>query len=235
MSRGWSTEISRGYASESQGHPISLMEIVKTNVLIDGAKQARLADFGLLAMVSDTTNLLSSTSFTQGGTPQWMSPELLDPKGFGLKDGRPTEHSDCYALGMLIYEVLSGRTPFSQQCGHPIALILKGERPERPQEVCGAWFTNEIWGMLEHCWKPSPGDRPGVGDVLQYLEDASRSWIPSSCQTVVGPSAPDPPARTFDLRAEESTDESEIYSPPQGVSSHPPRKHSKGNPNKNCF
>jgi serine/threonine protein kinase len=125
MSRGWSTEISRGYVSESQGHPLSLMEIVKTNVLIDGAKQARLADFGLLAMISDATNLLSSTSFTQGGTPQWMSPELLDPKGFGLKDGRPTEHSDCYALGMLIYEVLSGQIPFSQQCGHPIALILR--------------------------------------------------------------------------------------------------------------
>lgn len=37
-----------------------------------------------------------------------MSPELLDPERFGMpesEDNRPTRQSDCYALGMLIYEV----------------------------------------------------------------------------------------------------------------------------------
>ena len=37
-----------------------------------------------------------------------MSPELLDPERFGmpeLEDNRPTRQSDCYALGMVIYEV----------------------------------------------------------------------------------------------------------------------------------
>ena len=37
-----------------------------------------------------------------------MSPELLDPDGFGIpesEDNRPTRQSDCYALGMVIYEV----------------------------------------------------------------------------------------------------------------------------------
>ena len=47
-------------------------------------------------------------TFTAGGTRQWMSPELLDPERFGIpesKGGRPTKQSDCYALGMVIYEV----------------------------------------------------------------------------------------------------------------------------------
>jgi hypothetical protein len=44
-------------------------------------------------------------SFTAGGTHRWMSPELLDPDRFGAKDWRPTKQSDCYALGMVVYEV----------------------------------------------------------------------------------------------------------------------------------
>ena len=47
-------------------------------------------------------------SFTGGGTRRWMSPELLDPERFGVPESegdRPTRQSDCYALGMVIYEV----------------------------------------------------------------------------------------------------------------------------------
>jgi len=61
------------------------MDIVKANILIDETKRARLADFGLLMVVSDTTNLMSSSSFTQGGTHRWMSPELFDPENFVRK------------------------------------------------------------------------------------------------------------------------------------------------------
>jgi len=34
-----------------------------------------------------------------------MSPELLDPERFGASDDRPTKQSDCYAFGMVVYEV----------------------------------------------------------------------------------------------------------------------------------
>jgi len=47
-------------------------------------------------------------SFTGGGTRRWMSPELLHPEMFGMpesENNRPTRQSDCYALGMVIYEV----------------------------------------------------------------------------------------------------------------------------------
>ena len=49
---------------------------------------------------------VSLMSFTDGGgTIRWMSPELLDPDRFGISDSRPTKQSDCYALGMIVYEV----------------------------------------------------------------------------------------------------------------------------------
>lgn len=44
-------------------------------------------------------------SFTAGGTTRWMSPELLDPDRFGITNYWPTKRSDCYALGMVMYEV----------------------------------------------------------------------------------------------------------------------------------
>jgi len=43
---------------------------------------------------------ISCVSASGGGTYRWMSPELLEDP-----DGRPTKRSDCYALGMVVYEV----------------------------------------------------------------------------------------------------------------------------------
>ena len=108
---------------------------------------------------------------TESGNAQWMSPELLFPEHFNLKEGRPTIASDCYALGMVVYEILSGRIPFYQHSNYAVVLrILQGERPTRPPEPEGGWFTDGIWGMLELCWKPQPGDRISAKAMLQYLE-----------------------------------------------------------------
>jgi len=74
----------------------------------------------------------------------------------------------------MVYEVLSGQTPFNQ---HPpvivVLRILEGERPERPQGAQEVWFTNDIWAILELCWKPQPCDRIGAKAVLWGLEGNS--------------------------------------------------------------
>ena len=100
-----------------------------------------------------------------------MSPELFAPDKFGLRHSRRTEHSDCYAFGMVIYEVLSGELPFPSYVDYiVIAKVLEGERPERPQGLEGMWFTDDMWSVLEHCWEPVPGNRPSVPQVLQSLK-----------------------------------------------------------------
>ena len=161
-----------------------------------------------------------------------MSPELFDPESFGLKADCPTKRSDCYALGMLIYEVLSGEVPFSQYRRYPVVVkILRGERPGRPRGVIGRWFTNEVWGVLECCWRHTPRDRPGIGDVLQCLENVSRSWTPSS-QTVPVPQPTNPSTGDLEPSSEEPTGDSEFPSPLQG-DSRSLRKQSKGDPDEN--
>ncbi|KAF9780863.1 kinase-like domain-containing protein [Thelephora terrestris] len=182
------------------------------NILIDENGRARLADFGLLAIASDTTTIISSASFSEAGTHRWMSPELLDPERFRLEHSRPTKPSDCYALGMVVYEVLSGNVPF-YRCGRyaVAARILEGERPERPQGAAGLWFTDEIWSVLERCWKTTASDRPRTADVLLCLKKVSGSW---------------PPSQTTNLysSAHDNTDKGEVPSPPHAVTVEPSRR-----------
>jgi serine/threonine protein kinase len=148
---------------------------IKANILVDGNGHACLADFGFLAIVSDPANPTASSSYAIGGTTRWMSPELLTLNQSGLKNSRPTKQSDCYALGMVIYEVLSGRAPFSQ-FHHYVVIrkVVDGERPERPKGAEGAWFSNELWQMLTRCWATKPKSRPSVAAVLECLERVSR-------------------------------------------------------------
>jgi len=119
-----------------------------------------------------------------------MSPERIAPEKFGFKNGRPTISSDCYALGMVIYETISGNFPFHKDTDPAVSLkVIGGERPPR-----GAKFAESLWGMLERCWAPGPNDRPSIETVLQFLE-----IIPS----LPGPSLPG---------ADEEVEEDDDYS-----------------------
>jgi len=108
---------------------------------------------------------------TTGGTIPWMSPELLYPENFGLKKSHLTKESDCYALGMVIYEVLSGQAPFvPRRDPEVVYMVLGGERPKRPEGDEGKLFTDQIWEVLQLCWKHQPSDRPNAKAILRGLE-----------------------------------------------------------------
>ena len=96
----------------------------QANILIDQDCHARIADFGLSTVTSLKTHsaarnpdtlpaslsppIDSLASFTSGLTTRWASPDILDPVRFGVPEAegdRPTRQSDCYAMGMVIYEV----------------------------------------------------------------------------------------------------------------------------------
>lgn len=140
-----------------------------------------------------------------------MSPELFNPGKFGLQDSRPTKRSDCYALGMVIYEVLSGKAPFSRYHHYMVVVkVLEGERPGKPQGMEGMWLNGDIWRILERCWRSIPRDRPVIREVLQCLETVSKSWTPPPPQTLVVPLATDPPMHSPGSSDEESIDGSEV-------------------------
>ena len=157
----------------------------KANILIDNEDNPRLTDFSVVTTASEESTIVSPLS--ADGNLRWTSPELLYPEKFGLKDNCPTVQSDAYALGMVIYEVLSGQVPFVMYQDHEIVfMILDGDRPERPQADVGGLFTDVIWGVLGSCWKEQPGDRPSVKQILMGLDgESSSSWLSSSIDELV--------------------------------------------------
>ncbi|KAF9791125.1 kinase-like domain-containing protein [Thelephora terrestris] len=151
------------------------------NILIDQTRRARLADFGLLTVISDPENPLPSSSYAPGGTARWMSPECIFPQNFGVKTSRPSKPSDCYSLGMVIYETISGNPPFHED--RDLAVFVKVLAGERPHRELG--FVNSLWYMLERCWMPQPSDRPSVENVLQCLETCS-DWTEKGAEGNLG-------------------------------------------------
>jgi serine/threonine protein kinase len=100
-----------------------------------------------------------------------MSPELIDPQRFGFKNSRPTKSSDCYALGMVIYETISGHLPFYEYPNLTVFVkVLEGKRPSRQ-----SGFADGLWEMMELCWTPQTAARPRIEDVLQCLEEINSS------------------------------------------------------------
>ena len=152
--------------------------LYKVNILVDQEGHACLADFGLLTIVSDPGYTTTSSLHTSGGTRRWMSPELIDPSRANLQHHQPTKESDCYALGMVALEVLSGQAPFAN-CTTELAVqkVLSGEHPGRPK---GVGFTDDLWEILGLCWDTRPKSRPSIEAVLECFIQASKDWNPLS-------------------------------------------------------
>jgi len=99
------------------------------NIMLDREGNARIMDFGIARSletkgVTDTGMMI--------GTPEYMSPEQVEGK-------EADQRSDIYSLGVIIYEMVTGRIPFDGETALSIALKHKNEAPRDPRE-----FNNKI-------------------------------------------------------------------------------------------
>ena len=113
-----------------------------------------------------------------------MAPELLFPTKFGSKSARPTKPADIYALGMVIFEVLTGLQPFYEKRFVGLDILYhveKGVRPTKPDNAEEIGFGGRTWGLVIECWMEEPPRRPTIKEVHAYLTSVATS------STVVGP------------------------------------------------
>jgi serine/threonine-protein kinase len=95
------------------------------NVLIDDEGRARVADFGI-ARAGESSDITATGSVM--GTAQYISPEQAQ--------GKPTTpRSDIYSIGVILYELLTGRVPFEGESAVAVALKQVSEAPRRPSAI----------------------------------------------------------------------------------------------------
>ncbi len=104
----------------------------------------RLLDFGLARGSGIDVTTLTRTG-TMLGTPGYMSPEQFDAHGVD-------ERSDLYSLGVVLFEMLTGRLPFAGQTPIAVALAHKTQTPPLPRSLrpgVPAWIEHIVMRCLE--------------------------------------------------------------------------------------
>jgi serine/threonine protein kinase/tetratricopeptide (TPR) repeat protein len=131
-------------------------DIKPTNVLVsmqDGQPTPKIIDFGVAKAIGEQplTERTLTTEFAQMvGTPLYMSPEQAQLSSLGV-DTR----SDIYSLGVLLYELLTGTTPFDKDRLHSASYdelrrIIREEEPQHPSARISTLAANRATTIAEH-------------------------------------------------------------------------------------
>jgi len=144
--------------------------LTSSNILLDEQTNARIADFGLSRLMTTAAN----TNVTVG-TLGYRAPELSKLKNANTK-------TDVYSLGVIILELLTGKSPGEPMNGMDlpqwVASIVKEEWTNeifdlelvRDSQTIGDELLNTLKLAL-HCVDPTPTARPEAEEVVQQLEE----------------------------------------------------------------
>lgn len=128
-------------------------DIKPQNVMLtshgDGKEFVKVLDFGV-AKLASVESALTTTGSTFG-TPEYMSPEQVQSKDVDHR-------SDLYAMGVVMYEMLSGRPPFTGKSAVTVALNHIRKRPP-PIRPAGA-YPRPLLSLLKRLLAKTPSDRP---------------------------------------------------------------------------
>ena len=130
-------------------------DIKPSNILVtthDGQPVPKVIDFGIAKAIEG--RIMDDSNFTADGqvvgTPAYMSPEQAEMSGLDV-DTR----SDIYSLGVLLYELLTGRTPFDQkelvQSGlDEMRRTLREKEPQRPSTMLTSLTNTDLAMTAKH-------------------------------------------------------------------------------------
>ncbi|MGA3211256.1 MAG: bifunctional serine/threonine-protein kinase/formylglycine-generating enzyme family protein [Terriglobales bacterium] len=171
---------------------ITHRDIKPDNILItqgdDSDELVKVLDFGIAKIKEGDDSILEQTATRRGtvvGTPQYMSPEQAVGKVGGDIDGR----ADIYSLGIVIYEMITGRLPFTSDSAMGYCHHHVNTAPVPPREVA----TNlEIPpGLSKLVMKSLEKDREqrfaNMTEMIAALEDPEHwaGFDPDSAATVI--------------------------------------------------
>jgi HEAT repeat protein len=135
-------------------------DLKSLNVLLDIHFRAKLTDFGLVKIKTET-RALSTKGDNGTGALAWMAPEL-----FCLRP-MPTKQSDIYSLGITMWEVAAQQLPYAGAESSLIRDMVKGGGREEIPKDCPL----KIASLIRFCWHKEEKERPEARKVVEYLKD----------------------------------------------------------------
>ncbi len=139
-------------------------DVKPQNILLDESQRVYLADFGIAKILESSGGLTATGAIT--GTPHYMAPEQATAT-------KVDHRADVYALGIVAYEMFTGRVPFSADT--PVAILMKHIQEPIPLPSPARVPDPLVRALLKATAK-RPEDRwPSAGAFASALEAALRS------------------------------------------------------------
>ncbi|MBI3229295.1 MAG: serine/threonine protein kinase, partial [Burkholderiales bacterium] len=138
-------------------------DIKPANVMLDGQNRVKLTDFGV-ARLSDT-NTERTQAGTMVGTPSYMSPEQIEGSAVGPR-------SDIFAVGIILYQFLTGEKPFHAQGMWAIQKKIMQEDPVLPS-VMNPALSPAFDAVVLRALAKKPDDR--YPTALDFKKDLQRA------------------------------------------------------------
>ena len=145
-------------------------DIKPQNILVDKNLNPRIADFGIAKMVSNQTMVYTSTVM---GSVHYLSPEQATGR-------QVTASSDVYSLGVVLFEMLTGKVPFDGETAVAVAM-MHAEKQVPPLSDYLADVPEGLQAILDKALAKNPADRyMNAGSLRRDLLDLKMRLFPFS-------------------------------------------------------
>ncbi|HLF92390.1 MAG TPA: serine/threonine-protein kinase, partial [Planctomycetota bacterium] len=150
--------------------PVIHRDLKPHNVLVDRSWNPFVVDFGLAKEVELSTSQHTMTGVVKG-TPSYMAPEQAEGRNKDV-DAR----TDVYSLGAILYEMLTGRPPFTGGSVREVLNAICTQMPDRPNEAIAKALTEKPDGPN----RPLPVPKPLETVCMKALEKAKADRYPTA-------------------------------------------------------
>ena len=137
---------------------IAHRDLKPQNILLTGDLTPKITDWGLSKVMAESK---SSSRF--GFTPIYAAPEQISPQKFG----RPDFRTDIYQIGVIFYELITGKVPFEGEDFSEIGFAIISDEPEPPSILNPE--CSEVDGIILKCLNKQPDDR--YQTITEFQQD----------------------------------------------------------------